>query len=213
MRAHRSSAHPPIRNKLLHRITFILFFVIPPVVFVALALLLPLNTFERFPTLELLSRKVHEAHLSVSWMPDLYSHARSTSFREAATVCTSFAVVWWIYSALGALIVSIAEYQVFKENVLKNSSGKDLLLGCLVFIPLAVAIIYPAFAIPGDYSFSEGITTGSRIGYALMNGMAVLISSVFAGFWPSSPEFDTKRSFLAASLSRCQRNQRLGGER
>lgn len=54
---------------------------------------------------------------------------------------------------------------------------------CIVVVLLLLSV----FTLPGDPSFAEGLTTRSRIGLALVNGLgAVWSTALFAGWIPTS---------------------------
>jgi len=115
---------------------------------------------------------------------DLFRHARSTGFPQVAMLATWFGLGWWVWTTL-AVFVAI---WMAADELRRELSQMELrrLLGLVIGMPVAAALCIGAFfGIPGDPSFSKGLTTTSRFGYALMGSLVLVFSALCAGFWPA----------------------------
>lgn len=115
---------------------------------------------------------------------DLFRHAKSTQFPQVAMLATWFGLIWWAWMTLLALVATWVAADELGDRLSQMKVSR--LLTVVALSPIVAGLCIVAFfALPGDPSFSRGLTTGSRIGYALMGSLILPFSALCAGYWPA----------------------------
>lgn len=155
-------------------------------IFMFIALLAPTDVLSRSPALAALCQKVDAMLRHLLPQVDFFRHARSTQFPEVATLATANAACWWPLTALVLLMLSISNHRLVRMNNLRTLSVRTIAASCLVAPALAWLGLYAFFALPGDPGFAFGLTTRSRLGYALLGGFTTIFTAGLIASWPVS---------------------------
>ena len=136
---------------------------------------------------DVLSRWQHAKRLTEvvqSLLPfaDATGHARSTDFFEVAAFSDSLAILSTIFMAIVWTFQTMLNYPILLYKHLQRSKPtlkKRLLF--LVSSPIMLAAWWALITIPGDPAFAPGLTTHSRVGFAIVLFCAVYSSSATLG--------------------------------
>lgn len=175
----------PTTRQRIWRWLIAIFLVAPPVVFLLIALLAPLDILDHWPGLARTCMGL--LRTTAGFLPpwvDLLRHANSTAFPQVATLATAFAVVWWPTTTLFALVLAVAGNRPGRIQMRANRTTAQLLLIVISALPLGLIAFFGFFALPGDPSFAKGLTADSRLGYGVMGMLGMLLSVLSIAFWP-----------------------------
>jgi hypothetical protein len=166
--------------------TFIWAWCMPLLAYVLVALLSPANVLDQHPGLRAFADLIHAALLRVSPRWDIYVHARSTAFAQVAMLASSLA------ACLGAVVMGSSWLHVYRHGHVVASRLRLTIptigaaLVRLLLVPAGGFLgAYFMFTLPGDPGFALGLTTQSRLGYALTSASMVMACAVAFGFWPA----------------------------
>jgi hypothetical protein len=110
-------------------------------------------------------------------------HADSTTYPQAALLVHSMTLVVIPVTAFVWLGQSIANYpQVLARSAARGRLGiTQHLLVLLIGPPLFLGCLYFFIVLPGDPSFANGMTTGSRGGFAFLTFALTYVTSATVG--------------------------------
>lgn len=169
---------------LLLRLMLFALILIPAALFGALSLFAPNDILDRWYSVAALTAATQSAAAyAIPWV-DLLRHARSTSFPQVAIVTTALAVVWWPAMTMGFLVLMVLGQRQGRRALRSSNTASHLLFLSLVSLPIGLFCFFVFFGIPGDPSFAAGLTSESRLGYALMGIIEVIFSSLLIASWP-----------------------------
>ncbi|WP_423595949.1 hypothetical protein [Roseateles sp. MS654] len=126
----------------------------------------------------------HTQRLFKYWIPsaDFYKHAASTRFPEIARLATSFVLYWWQLSALGMFLFFFPA--IWDRGRRWGAPGASPTPLIIVAPILTFVFFWGFYCLPGDWSFAEGASTGSRLGYFVLSWFGACMTSIVAGYWP-----------------------------
>jgi hypothetical protein len=117
------------------------------------------------------------------WM-DILRHARSTNFPQVAAVTAALATLWWPVMTIGLLLLMTLGREQGRTDLRSGRTASQLLFLALSSLPVGIFCFVAFFGLPGDPSFAAGFTSESRLGYAVMGVIEVMLSSLLIASWP-----------------------------
>jgi hypothetical protein len=133
------------------------------------ALFAPLDVLSRYRALRAFTEVV------AGWLPILRSHAMATQFPEVALLTNCLVPVVIVLMTMSAWVhMHKWRFYIVRERVLLGTvptprEYRNKVLAGLLFLVGLVGY----YAFPGDPSFAKGLTTDSRVGFALLSTCAL----------------------------------------
>lgn len=154
----------------------------PTLLFPTIALFSPQDILSQWPSLSFGCQSIRSTLLQATEI-DFFRHARSTTFPEVATLGTAYGVLWWAWTSASIFVLSVLNYRAQLD--IDHSLPIRHLILLWLGVPILVCLcLISFFALPGDPSFANGLTSTSRGGYAFMGTIVVAFASGLTGFWP-----------------------------
>jgi hypothetical protein len=167
-------------------LTFIWAWCLPLLAYLLVALLSPVDVLDRHPGLRAFADFIHAALLRISPRWDIYVHARSTAFPQVAMLESSLAAcLGWVVMLSSWLHVYRHREAVARRLRLTIPTVGAALVRLLLVPAGGFLGAYLMFTLPGDPGFALGLTTQSRLGYALTSASMAMACGVAFGFWPA----------------------------
>lgn len=139
--------------------------IVPLLMLIGVALFAPDNVLDVWPYARSFTNTIGSR---LSWIGN---HAQSTNYPQVALLIACLTVCLLAWTTCVFFVQSIVNYQ---KLLLRQRMHRTLTWG-LVFgatfvgIPIFVFGVATAFALPGDPSWAQGFTTGSRIGLLIVS--------------------------------------------
>jgi hypothetical protein len=156
--------------------------VAPLLLFAALSLVAPINVLVAWPWTKRFT------DIFTNHLPWLGNHALSTTYPQVALLiaCMTLCLLFW--TSLFFFVYSIVNYpkMIRNQRIQKTLTWWKALLIAALAPPFVYLVIVAAFAIPGDPSWANGFTTGSRLGLIFLSVCLAYPGGLVLGGIPGS---------------------------